>query len=626
MTDLLKATLVILIFWTAPLFARWMTIQEAGTVVENFYLDFTVLKNGASTQTMDYTVRVQGEDAKVSASLFQIDYNALTDKVEILEAYTLNGKEKIPVEPSGIEDRDKGESKAYDAMKIRSVVFPQVQIGSKIHVRYSVTTSKPIMENRWSNDVTLSPSVFVEKFRLTVKSEVPIYFDVEDPHSLLVKKQKDKFNVEFTNKKVLQGWVHAEKEPYFHPSGFANIWLSTHKSWTEFYEGFDKDIAAVLNAPLPRALKPWVEKAKKNKDQKQQILALMGFMSHDFRYFGDWRRHDGGIVPRPLAEIEKSRYGDCKDLASLLVAMLRQLKIDANVALVRRGENAWGHEPDYKLPNMSHFNHAIVQAKVGAEVLWLDATNPVSSLEPFPDIAGRPAWILEPGKGHFERLPEAVSTNFVHFHDYEYNFKSIDAVNVMVNAHLTHMAPYHIANELLMAPRSEVLSDTLEYFTEGQAVHSFKYIKEPQTGRALADMNLAIEYQAGRVTFHAGKDAFFVIPDGFLAGAFYETETRESDIRLADSPFLFHATRRLKNTKLVQDRPEPCKLESEWMNLDRKIAVEGKDVVIYQDVNLKKPFITRAEYRSPAFKKLQMATRTCFYHSGVLVESLTGTL
>lgn len=609
-----------LLFPTAE--ARWMTVQEAGSVIEKYEIDFDVKKDGSFHTTVDYTIRVQAEDAKTSASVFNIDYNAEIEKVKILEAYTLNGKEKLPVEPTAIEDRDKGESKAYDAMKVRSVVFPQVQIGSKLHVKYFVETAKPIMEGRWSNGQILGPSLFIEKLKIKVKSEVPIFYGMRDPRGLIKVHQKSKTEIEYDNKKILPGWVHAEKDPYFMPSGYTYIWTTTHKDWTKFFEGLSKDYLAILNGPLPRTLQGWIATAKQKATPKEQILFLMEKMSENFRYFGDWRRHNGGIVPRTLAEIEKSRYGDCKDLASLLTAMLRALKIEANVALIRRGENAWGHEPDYEFPDLTSFNHAITQAKVGKDVYWLDATNAVASLEPFPDISGRPAWILESPKGHFERLPDAKAGEFRHDHQYEYVFKGMDDTRIKVNAKLEHLAPYHIANDLLLAPRSEVLTDTLEYFAEGQSVNSFKYTKEPTTTRQLGDMKLALEFQTGRVTFDAGKDQFFVIPDGFLTGSFYETDTRESDLRLSDTPFSFHGVRRLKNTKLAQEKPESCKVESAWMDLERRIAVEGKDVVIYQNVDLKNPFISAKEFRSSGFKKLQKATKACFYHSGILVQAL----
>lgn len=606
--------------------ARWLDIKEAGSVVERYDVDALVKKDGTSSQTLTYVIRVQGEDAKVSTSLFPIDYNSVTEKVEVLEAYTLNGKEKIPVDPSAIENKDKGESKAYDNMKTLSVVFPKVQIGSKIFIKYRSDELKPMMKDRWSQDVRLPPGFFIEKFRYNVKSEVPLFVEVIDPRGLITQTKKSKDHVEFTNKRVTPGWVHAEKDPYFHMSGDTHIHVSTHQNWKDFYDDLNKDYTRVQSAALPKPLQSWVRDAKKKKDPREQILFLMERMSHDFRYFGDWRRHNGGVVPRELKEIESSRYGDCKDLSTILVAMLRALNIDADIALVRRGDNPWVREPDYNLPDSSHFNHAIVRAKVNGKDYWLDPTNPVSSLEPFPDIAGRPAWILQSGNGHFERLPEAQSKDYVHIHEYDYNFKSMDEVKVKVNATLSRMAPYQLASNLMMSPRSEVLSHALEYFTEGQEVRTFKYTKEPTTTRTLGDMKIGLEYQSGRVTFDAGKAAFFVIPDGFLSGSFYETEDRESDLHISEAPYQHTAIRRLKNAKLVQAKPEPCRIQSDWMNLERKIEVEGKDVVIYQSVELKKPAITKAEFQTPAFRQLQKSTQGCFYRSGVLVESLTGSL
>src|SRR6185312_17290265 len=97
-----------------------------------------------------------------------------------------------------------------------------------------------------------------------------------------------------------------------------------------------------------------------------------------------------------------------------------------------------------------------------------------------PDISGRPAWIMEPA-GHFERLPDAKASDFLHVHEYQYFIRNKDNVEVKVNAQLKNLAPYHIANELLMAPRQEVLTDTLEYFAENNAVTAYHYTTEPTT-------------------------------------------------------------------------------------------------------------------------------------------------
>jgi hypothetical protein len=619
-------TLIIGLLFCGSALARWLTVEEAGSVLENFRIEYEVFKDGTWNQLWDYTIRVQSEDAKTSAGLFNIEYNAFTDQVEVIEAYTQNGKEKIPVLPTAIEDRDKGESRDYDVLKVRSLVFPQVQIGSKVHIKYRIRTIKPLVKNRWSTVVGLSPGYHVEKMLVRIKSERPLSHELQDSRGLVNLKAKNRFNLEITNKKVLPGWVHAEKDPYFHPDSNTELWVTTESRWDDFFDGFAQEYEKILAQRLPAGVKPILQSVAAKKTNEEKILSLLEKISHDYRYFGDWRRHDGGLVPRPLIEIEKSHYGDCKDLAALLTAMLRSLKIEANMVLVRRGENPWIHEPDYRIPSAHRFNHAIVRVKSGEKTYWLDPTNPVASLEPYPDISGRPGFVVTAKGGEFDRLPDPKPEDFEHDHEYEYRFDHDDSVSVRLSAHLKHLAPYQIANELMLAPRSEVLSSTLEYFTEGQELKTFRYLREPSTGRVLKDMDMALEYRAGRVTFRAGKASFFVIPDGFLSGAFYETDDRESDMRLAEEPFRFRGIRRLKDTRLVQELPEPCRVESRWMTLDRQVRIEGRDLIVVQNVDLRRPFIKKTEFRTGEFKRLQEEARRCFYRGGLLVGSQKGTL
>jgi hypothetical protein len=490
-----------------------------------------------------------------------------------------------------------------------------------------VKTLKPTILERFSTEIALQPSYFIEDFRLTLNSEMPLSFEIKDPRKLVRVFQFSPQRIEMKNKTILPGWVTAEKDPFFHPSGTTELHVSSHTDWNAFMASLSQDFEKVLEPGAPQGLKSWLDQARKKPGDLERIQFLLEKMSVEFRYFGDWRRHNGGLVPRPLEEIEKTRYGDCKDLSALLTSLLRQLGMKANVALIRRGDNPWGEEPDYKLPGVSRFNHAITHVDLDGQEYWLDPTNPVASLKPFPDIAGRPAWVLGKDADRFARTPALKAQDFEHVHDYEYRFRDEDTVTVNVKAQLNKMAPYEIASDLMLAPKPEVLQDTLEYFSEGQEVKSFKYKQEPQTGRILKDMPVDLEYEAGRVAFNAGKSSFWVIPDGFLQGAFYETDQRESDMQLSEDPFVFHGTRRLKDTRLAQETPDFCKIESPWLNMDRDIRVDGSDVVISQNVELVKPVITKAEFRTPAFKKLQAETKRCFYRSGVLIEPIhKGTL
>ena len=111
-----------------------------------------------------------------------------------------------------------------------------------------------------------------------------------------------------------------------------------------------------------------------------------------------------GFRPRTPAQVLANRYGDCKDKANLLVALMLCQGIDANFVLLNRGGST-----DVTFPSWQ-FNHAI--AFVGRapdagqpEDLWLDATD---SVTPFgfvpPGDHGRDALVLGKDSADFKKV------------------------------------------------------------------------------------------------------------------------------------------------------------------------------------------------------------------------------
>jgi hypothetical protein len=103
-------------------------------------------------------------------------------------------------------------------------------------------------------------------------------------------------------------------------------------------------------------------------------------------------------MPQRPSEVIKRHYGDCKDKATLLVAMLRAADIPAHLALLDVGP---GMDVDSDLPGMSQFDHAIVYVPSGKSkaepAIWIDATAeffPVGTL-PYDD-QGRLALVVSP--------------------------------------------------------------------------------------------------------------------------------------------------------------------------------------------------------------------------------------
>lgn len=138
-------------------------------------------------------------------------------------------------------------------------------------------------------------------------------------------------------------------------------------SWNEVAAAYSEIVEAALE---DAEVESWLLGGTGAKGDRQSVAAeLLGRLHRDIRYTG-LELGEGGLVPRPPAETIRSRFGDCKDQAVLLVALLRASGIPADVALLSVGP---GLDVAPELPGLGEFDHAIVHVP-GPSPLWIDPT------------------------------------------------------------------------------------------------------------------------------------------------------------------------------------------------------------------------------------------------------------
>ena len=93
-------------------------------------------------------------------------------------------------------------------------------------------------------------------------------------------------------------------------------------------------------------------------------------LQDDFRYLSVMLDL-GGHVPAPPAVVARRRYGDCKDLAFLLVHLLRRLDIPCRPILVNARFGKLVHQ---LLPSPAAFDHVVVEYEVNGQRRWVDVT------------------------------------------------------------------------------------------------------------------------------------------------------------------------------------------------------------------------------------------------------------
>jgi tetratricopeptide (TPR) repeat protein len=160
-----------------------------------------------------------------------------------------------------------------------------------------------------------------------------------------------------------------EIAPYLH--------VSTYASWDDVGAWYWRLVEEQLTPDdeLRRAARAVV---KPGDDDRARVRAIHDLVVTGTRYVGlEFGIH--GFKPYKVTQVLERRFGDCKDKASLLVAMLREVGIDADLVLVRtRRGGAVDHEP----ASLAVFDHAI--AYVPKLDLYLDGTAEFSGVSELP--------------------------------------------------------------------------------------------------------------------------------------------------------------------------------------------------------------------------------------------------
>ena len=201
---------------------------------------------------------------------------------------------------------------------------------------------------------------------------------------------------------------------YFPGEGTRAATSRSFDSWTEVSRWYT-DLSATEAAPDERIAAKARELTANSKTEFDRIRAV-GRYVQSIQYIsiqigvGRWR-------PHAAAQVFAKSYGDCKDKANLMRALLKSLGIESYPVLIFSGDPTFVHEA---WPSPSQFNHCIVAVKVGEEtkvasvlehpklgrLLIFDATDDDTPLGDLPeDEQGSFALIAAGDGGTLVRMP-----------------------------------------------------------------------------------------------------------------------------------------------------------------------------------------------------------------------------
>jgi tetratricopeptide (TPR) repeat protein/transglutaminase-like putative cysteine protease len=375
-------------------------------------------KNYMQTETVTKQYKIMNEQARTDFGFFPISYDPVTEKIEILSAYTNNGGKIIPVPKKSFREERGLKKSAGGIVTLSKVIIPfsNLKIGTEIFVQYKLKQTKKLLALGAEFQMNYTNEYIGLNESLEILSQVPFkYFLSPEAESSkdYVKTYEERTNLKT---KSAEYRLYLKGTPQNITQGRSDIsvysfHMSTFERWDQVNREISQKYMLELRKPLPDDLKKWVDVAKTKKDTTSQIDYLVSQVSANVAYAGDWTSLETRFNPKGYSEVLKVKNADCKDFSLVLAGMLRAMNYDAYVALTYRASpntDTTRNELSFYSPGINIFNHAIVAVKFpGQSPLFIDPTNPLISSDYLrSDILASPALILDGKSNSLEILPD----------------------------------------------------------------------------------------------------------------------------------------------------------------------------------------------------------------------------
>jgi Domain of Unknown Function with PDB structure (DUF3857)/Transglutaminase-like superfamily len=300
------------------------------------------------------------------------------------------------LDPKTVSDASAQEANddTYSDRRVTRAPFPAVAIGSVVEEEVLTTESAALPTGGIMARDYFGRTVPVQHSRLTLDapSSLPLRYHVQLLPELETTRHEENGRVKITfNQAAMKALESADDNLPSNEPPYPNVMFSTGDSWQLLAEAYAKIVDAQANISNVSALAQKIVTGKNVRSEK--IAAIFEYINARVRYTGI-EFGEAAIVPHAPEETLKRGYGDCKDKAVLLVALLRAADIPADVALLNAGDR---EDVPADLPGIGMFDHAIVYLP-GSPAMWIDATDDYARAGPLPAAdQGRLALVAAPG-------------------------------------------------------------------------------------------------------------------------------------------------------------------------------------------------------------------------------------
>jgi tetratricopeptide (TPR) repeat protein len=350
----------------------------------------TVHQDATAEKLVTVRVKILGGSALRSMGQQTLGYHEGSQSLDIVEAYTekLDGR-KIQVNPASIMTRDAASGLALvylHDLKTRTIIFPDLAIGDAIVFTY-----------RLVEKTTAFPGHFYDMW--TFPREVPygetrvqIVAPKDSPLKVATSGEElERQTVEDGNTIHHLITYHPKLRVFAEPGQTSaldrdpRILISTFRNYEDLGRSWMADSGSHAQV-TPEIVALAEEITNGIAGKRAQAEAIDRWVKTNIRYVAVLLNAAAGVVPHETAEILKNRYGDCKDHAALMSALLAAKHIASELVLIEAGNSytrpelatpAFGNHMIIYLPDFGLYDDPTVSAAAFGVLMWGDYDKPV---------------------------------------------------------------------------------------------------------------------------------------------------------------------------------------------------------------------------------------------------------
>ncbi len=348
------------------------------------YDDQRRLEEGRLTSYVDRAIRIDNPQMLNAAGTVQAGW--LPDKGDLVvhDISIRRGDETIDVLAQGatfdVLRRERMlEQRMIDGVLTATLAVPGLRVGDVLRMSYSVTLSDQALGKEVQAFAPLPAAPFEAGFA-RVRMSWPEGSDVTWRASNNAPVTEMAADAGYKGVEVALPLPEPPPMPGDAPARFqmpAMLQAGSFANWQEVSRVMAPHYATEGSIAAGGPIAEQVRRIKADHSgQLDRAVAALRLVQDEIAYLANGM-NGGNYLPQAPADTWDMRYGDCKAKTMLLLAMLRDMGIKAEPAVVA---SATGDALPEMLPMPGAFDHIIVRAEIGGTEYWLDGTSSGASM------------------------------------------------------------------------------------------------------------------------------------------------------------------------------------------------------------------------------------------------------